>query len=500
MDGLSLAGAPAAPLQPGRALWQHGARTLGAAVRAGEVSAGEVARDALQRLAAVNPSLNAVIEHDADWTLAQAAQVDARRARGEVLPLAGVPVTVKDNLWVAGRRITQGSKLYADHVPAADAWAVARLRALGAVILGITNCSEFACKGVSNNPLHGRTRSPWDLALTPGGSSGGAVAATAAGLGALALATDAGGSTRRPAAHAGLVGFKPSFGRIPCGPGFDEPNFGLSVIGQIARDVGDAAWMYDALQGYDPADWGSQPLAYESASAGVTTPLPRTVRLAWSADFGCGFAIDADVRAALEAVVQGLRDDGYRVVEAAPAWPDGVREYPLLKLQQAGLAALYGAVLEDDARAGRERLDPDLQAQIRSGTGWSGVDIAAVLLLREHLYAAAAAFFRDVDLWLTPTTPTVSWPLDQLGPAEIGGQPAGPRGHAVYTPIVNYAQLPACSVPAGRVRGLPIGLQIIGARHADAQVLQAAAEIERRLGPAPHPPLWDAAPDPTGAP
>jgi aspartyl-tRNA(Asn)/glutamyl-tRNA(Gln) amidotransferase subunit A len=125
----------------------------------------------------VNPALNAVIEHDDAWTLAQAAAVDQRLARGEVLPLAGVPITVKDNLWVQGRRITQGSRLFEGLRGTRDAWAVARMRSLGAVILGITNCSEFACKGVTNNLVYGSTRSPWNLALTPGGSSGGAVAA-----------------------------------------------------------------------------------------------------------------------------------------------------------------------------------------------------------------------------------------------------------------------------------------------------------------------------------
>jgi aspartyl-tRNA(Asn)/glutamyl-tRNA(Gln) amidotransferase subunit A len=469
--------APSAPA------WQWGARETAAAVHARHASAREVALDALARLHAVNPQLNAVIDHDDAWTLAQADAVDRRLAQGETLPLAGVPITVKDNLWVQGRRITQGSKLFNDFIAPADAWAVARVRALGAVLLGITNCSEFACKGVTNNLVHGITRSPWNLALTPGGSSGGAVAALAAGIGALALATDAGGSTRRPAAHCGVVGMKPTFGRIPCGPGFDEPNFGLSVIGQLARTVGDAALLYESLQAYDGLDWGSQPLSPKAVPA---TPLPRTLRIAWSADFGCGFAIDAPVLQALQQVLQGLRAEGWAITEAAPVWPNGTREYPLLKLQQAGLAALYGDALDRDASL----IDPDLQAQIRSGRSFGGIEIAQVLLLREKLHLAMAEFFQQHDLLLTPTTPVTSWPVDQLGPSHIGGQPAGPRGHAGYTPLVNYAQAPACSVPAGLVEGLPVGLQIVGPRYADDRVLQFAAEVERVLGPTPHPPLW----------
>jgi aspartyl-tRNA(Asn)/glutamyl-tRNA(Gln) amidotransferase subunit A len=135
-------------------------------------------------------------------------------------------------------------------------------------------------------------------------------------------------------------------------------------------------------------------------------------------------------------------------------------------------------------------IDPDLQVQIRGGRDVSGVEIAQVLLLREHIHAAYARFFQRYDLLLCPTTPVVSWPLDQLGPAQIGGRPAGPRGHAGYTPLFNYCQAPACSVPAGLVDGLPVGLQIVGRRYEDGLVLQLAAHVERLLGPAAHPSLW----------
>lgn len=469
--------------------WQMSARETAQAVNQRRLGAQEVAQSVLARLEQVNPALNAVIGHETAWTLAQAQSVDARLARGESLPLAGVPITVKDNIWVQGRRITQGSRVFQNFIAPRDAWAVERLRSLGAVIVGITNCSEFACKGVSNNLLHGITRSPWDVRLTPGGSSGGAVSATAAGIGALALATDAGGSTRRPAAHTGLVGMKPTFGLIPCGPGFDEPNFGLSVMGQIGRDVADVALMWQHLLGHTHADWGSQAAGATALCAQTDRPPARSLRIAWSADLGCGFAIDADVQQALQAVIQQLRHDGYTVEEAAPAWPAGVREYPLLKLQQAGLAALHGAALDADP----DILDPDIAAQVRLGRQHSAQDIASVLILREHIYAAYALFFEHHDLLLCPTTPTVSWPVEQLGPTEIGGQSAGPRGHAVFTPLFNYAQAPACSVPAGMVRGLPVGLQVVGPRYSDGTVLAMAAHLERLVGPLPRPPLWDSA-------
>ena len=467
------------------ACWSMDARAVANAVAGRRLTAVEVVQSTLERIDAVNPGLNALVQVDAEWTLAQARTVDARVALGEYLPMAGVPLTVKDNIWVQGRVITQGSLLYRDFVAPEDAWSVARLKSLGAVIVGISNCSEFACKGVSNNLVYGKTRSPWNIALTPGGSSGGAVAGVASGMSALALATDAGGSTRRPAAHCGLVGMKPTFGAIPCFPGFDEPNFGLSAMGQIGRNVADVAWMWRMLLDWSHHDWGSQPGRFVDR-ADPLEPIPRGPRIAWTADLGCDFALDDDVRQQLERVVEGLRSAGHVVDEACPAWPGGVREYPLIKLQQAGLASLYGEMY---AKA-PERIDADIGAQIALGLTHTAVDIASVLLLKEHIYAAYADFFTRYDLLLCPTTPTVSWPVDQLGPTHIGGKPAGPRGHAVFTPLFNYCQAPACSVPAGMVRDLPLGMQVVGRRYDDALVLRMAALVEQVVGPLPRAPLW----------
>ena len=175
------------------------ARHLAAEVTARRISAVEVAEAACERVARLQPQLHAFVDFDPAVPMAAAKRVSARLALGEVLPLAGVPFTVKDNLWLGGRPATFGSRVFADFVAPRDSWCVARMRELGAIPLGVTHCSEFACKGITATPLHGETRNPWDLARTPGGSSGGAVAAVAAGLGPLALATDAGGSVRRPA-------------------------------------------------------------------------------------------------------------------------------------------------------------------------------------------------------------------------------------------------------------------------------------------------------------
>lgn len=463
-------------------LHRWNARSIAGAVRAGQLSASEVARSLCERIARWQPRLNAFADFDPAVPLAAARAVDARLAAGEDLPLAGVPFTVKDNLWLGGRPATFGSRLFRDFVAPRDSWCVARLRALGAVPLGVTNCSEFACKGITATPLHGETRNPWDLARTPGGSSGGAVAAVAAGLGPLALATDAGGSTRRPAAHTGLVGMKPTLGRVPNPWGFDDPNHLLSVIGQIGRDVEDVAWMLDLLTAWDPADPLSCPaFAQPDALAALKTPLPA-LRIGWSPDLGCGLGVDADVRATLENAVERLRAAGWRIEDASPLWPEAAREYPLLALQQAGLAQLYGARWREEPAL----FDPDIGAQIALGLEVSGPRLAELLRLREHLHASFVRYFASHDALLCPVAPVEAWPLGRLGPETIGGAPAGPRGHAAFTPLFNYGGLPALSLPCGSGRlGLPVGLQIAGPRFADARVLQLGWHAEQVLGTGP---------------
>lgn len=452
------------------------ARECAAHVNARELSAVEVARHFIARVQQLNPSLNAIVQFDAEAVLAEARQVEQRLVAGETLPMAGVPVTIKDNLWVAGRTVTQGSRLFADFTAPRDAWAVARLRQRGAVVLGITNCSEFACKGVTDNLVYGATHHPSDASLTPGGSSGGAVAALAAGLGLLALGTDAGGSVRRPAAHCGLVGHKPTQGVIAHPWGFAEPNYGVSVVGLLARNAGDCAWLFDQLSGFDAGDANAPPLdvAWQAEAAARIEP-PRELRIAWSPQLGCDFAIDADVLAALAQRVDSLGAAGWAVTNADPAWAAAVRAYPMDTLQHAGLHALHGEQL----KTRRNDIDPNLAAQIDAGAASTPAERARVLHLREPIVAGLSRFFEQYDVLLCPSTPVTAWPLAQIGPAVIGGRAAGPRGHAAFTPLFNLCGVPACSVPAGRVRGLPVGLQIVAPRFEDARVLQMAAQFER---------------------
>ncbi|MDX6804738.1 amidase [Terrihabitans rhizophilus] len=435
------------------------ARQIAEAVNGRAIGAVAIVDAFLQRIDDRNPALNALVCLDAVRSRAEAHAVDLRIAAGARLPLAGVPIIVKDNIWAEGWRITQGSRLFEDFVAPADAGSVARARAAGAVVIGIGACSEFACRGVTSTPLHGITRHPLDESLTPGGSSGGNASALAAGFAPLALGTDAGGSVRRPAAHCGVVGFKPTQGAIPYGPGFDEPGWDISVIGPMGRCVDDVALLFEVL-----------------ADLAFIPDVPS--RVGFAPLLGLDVAIDEDVAARVAAAVATLRDEGLAVQELSPAWPEGVGEPAIMPLQHAGLAALYG----EHWKQRPDRIDPAIGAQIDAGLALTGVEVARALTASHRLRSALDTVFRDVDLLISPTIPCPAWPHGQSAPASIGGKASSARGHAVFTPLLNHVGVPAISIPCGTVRnGLPIGLQIIGPRGADIRVLAAAAAAERCL-------------------
>ena len=441
-------------------------------VTRGQRSAVSVVEEHLERIARGNAAINAIVRHDPGWALQQARSIDSRLAAGETLPLAGVPVVVKDNIWVGGRNLSQGSRLFADFLAPCDAIAVERVTAAGAILIGIGNCPEFACKGQTNSPLHGPTRHPLDRALTPGGSSGGNAAALAAGFAALGLGTDGGGSGRRPPAHTGTVGFKPSFGAIPYGPGFPEPFWGIAVIAPMARSVADTSLLFDILAGPDPRDPDST-----SIDAAKTQPA-AALRIAYSPRLGLSVPVDDDVAQAIERAVAALRAAGWTISRADPEWPQGISEASIMPLQMAGLAALHGAAFLRTP----EGFDPDIAAQIRRGIEITGAEVAAALEAAHAARRALARFFTGYDMLLTPTAPCVAWSIDRLGPSHIGGFEVPARGHAVFTPLFNHALTPAISIPCGTGRcGLPVGLQIASRRGADRGVLAVAAEVDAIL-------------------
>jgi aspartyl-tRNA(Asn)/glutamyl-tRNA(Gln) amidotransferase subunit A len=467
------------------------ARQLHAEVMSGALTLVEIADALMGRIEALNPTLNAFVDADRHDVACQIASIEVLRASGQSLPLLGAVFSIKDNLWLGGRPATYGSPLYRDFVAPHDSACVARLKAMGALCVGVTNSAELACKGYTSNPLHGVTRNPWDLGVTPGGSSGGAAAAVAAGLAPLALGTDAGGSVRRPAAHTGLVGFKPSHGAIPDPQGFVDPSQSISDIGVLAKNVEDCAWLLDALIHVDRRDPRSLPIGTLGRTPAFTAALndeaAQRWRVAVSADLGCGFSLDADVAEAFEALVAGLSDTDIEIVRASPQWPAGTGEYPLLQQQQAALAAHFGE---------KQTLHPGwfgvgLSEQIAEGRKVSGADYARDEWRQRELYRALMDFFEGFDLLLCPTAPVEAWAIERDYPVTIGGQPASSRGHAAFTPLFNYCQVPALSLPfaLGR-RGLPLGVQIVGPRLADVDVVTFARYLERHIGQSFDSPIW----------
>ena len=454
------------------------APSLAAAVRTGRIDPVEVTQDFLAQIRRRNPTVNALVDHDETAPLRDAAALRPRIAAGEALPLAGVPVVVKDSIWVAGRRITQGSPLFAGFVPGRSALPVERLQAAGAVVIGIGNMPEFGAKEVTENRVYGRTLNPRDLTRTPGGSSGGCAAALAADMAPLALGGDGGGSCRRPPAHVGVVGFKPSSGTVADPWGFPGTLPGIASTCPMGRTVADVAACFAVIAGQHPADV----LSIDPAPF-VARPL-TTLRVAVSLRLGLDCPVDPDVLGTVADAVETLRQAGLPVTAADPPWPDATSEDAILAIEEAGLAAFYGKRwLADPAQ-----FDAHVGWQIDRGLRRTGAEVAAAHAASLGIAATMAAFFTEWDLLLCPTLACVAWPAGQLNPDQIGGLPAQHRGHAVFTPLFNHARTPALTLPCGAgALGLPLGLQVIGPRLADYAVLQAAAWIERALGPTARP-------------
>jgi Asp-tRNA(Asn)/Glu-tRNA(Gln) amidotransferase A subunit family amidase len=453
----------------------HDAWASAAAIRAGSLRAVDLVRSALDRIADLDGTINAFTVVTADAALAQAAEVDAGRRTG---PLAGVPISVKDHVWLRGLPATNGSRALAGFVPDDDCVCVGRLIGAGAIVVGKTNNPEFCYRGVTENDLFGATRNPRDPSRTSGGSSGGAAASIAAGMAALAVGTDGGGSIRIPSAFCGTFGLKPTFGLVPKLPGFRGwPT--LSVTGPIAASARDLALALSVMAGPSPLD----PLSYPGPPAAgyldaVATATWRDRRVAVSADLGFA-AIDPDVRTAFGAAVERIAGAGAVVVEAHP--------------EPADPTGLWDAVALPEGYASDGELverHPDLVGADASAIALAGRGISA----RAYLDAQQARvdytrrweeFLAGVDVLVTPAMPVTAFASGRLAPETIDGTPV-PEAFDAWCALAlpaNLAGLPSASVPIGTGRdGLPVGLQIMARRWADAQVLAAAAAMQSSIG------------------
>jgi aspartyl-tRNA(Asn)/glutamyl-tRNA(Gln) amidotransferase subunit A len=446
--------------------WALDAAGLAAAFRRGDLTPTAALEACLARADAVNPAINAVVAFDRYGARAAAAESTARwRAGTPRGALDGVPMTVKDNLFAAGMPATWGSRLFAGHMPPREDIPVARLRAAGAVILGKTNTPEFALSGFTDNLIFGSTGNPWAPSLQPGGSSGGAVAAVAAGIGPLALATDAGGSLRRPAGHAGVATIKPTPGRVPRRWGFPALAGDFQVIGPIARSVADLRAALDVIA--DPQ---------------APRPVPRALRLRAVVECG-GAPVDPGVRAAFADALGALAELGHAVEEVPAPWDPEEVTTLFGTLASAGVARVM------TAHPGWEALvTPAIRAQAEAGFRLSAVAYVTALDRVAALRAEIADWMAGADALATPSAAVLPWDRGRPAPETVDGVKAGPRAAAIYATVVNLAALPAVVVPSRPVGGLPTGLQIVGPAFAEAMLLDLAEAFEalrpwQRLAP-----------------
>ncbi len=454
---------------------QTDALTLARQIRTKEVSPVAVVNAVLRRIEALQPTVNAFITVTADEARDGARRAEAAVMAGERLgPLHGVPFSVKDLLFTKGVRTTMGSLIFADQVPAEDAVPVRRLREAGAILIGKTTTPEFGHKPLTDSPLFGATRNPWDLSRTAGGSSGGAAAAVASGQGPLALGTDGGGSVRLPAACCGIVGLKPTLGRVPHVQQADLFS-STSYIGPMARSVAEVAACLDVIAGFDPGDPYSRPEPLDD----LRDITVRGLRLGWLPRVG-NRRVDPEVLAACEAAVRHLEGQGAHVEtvnEDLSAF-----EPTFLVPLQAGLAARVGPHM---AKFG-DKVAPSLRESIERGAQWSAVDWVNALGQRTAVYRRVHALLQRFDFLLSPTLsrPALAVDHDAFEPITIAGETAGTIRGAWYPYLYlrpfNLSGHPAVSLPCGwSSDGLPIGLQIVGPWYGDRRVLALAGHLER---------------------
>jgi aspartyl-tRNA(Asn)/glutamyl-tRNA(Gln) amidotransferase subunit A len=449
------------------------ALTLARQIRTKQVSPVEVVDAVLERIAALQPTVNAFITVTADEARDAARRAEAAVMAGDRLgPFHGVPFSVKDLLFTKGVRTTMGSRIFADQVPAEDAVPVRRLHEAGAILVGKTTTPEFGHKPLTDSPLFGATRNPWDLARTAGGSSGGAAAAVVTGQGPLALGTDGGGSIRLPAACCGIVGLKPTLGRVPHVHQADLFS-STSYIGPMTRSVAEAAACFDVIAGFDAGDPYSRPEPPDDPRAVEV----RGLRLGWLPRVG-NRLVDPDVLAACEAAARHLESQGAHVEtvdeDLAPF------ERTFLVFLQGGLAARVGPHMA----AFGDQVAESLRASIERGARWSAADWANAVAQRTTVYRRVSALFRRFDFLLSPALgrPALAVDHDPYEPITIAGESAGSIRGAWYPYLwpFNLSGHPAISLPCGwSSDGLPIGLQIVGPWHADRRVLALAAHLER---------------------
>lgn len=440
-------------------------------IRAKALSPVEVTRAVLERIEQVNPRINAFCTVTAEAALAAARAAEEAVMKGARLgPLHGVPVSIKDLALVKGLPARFGSFVFEHRVAEVDAPYVRRLKEAGAIVVGKTTTPEFGWKALGDSPLTGITRNPWNPGMTSGGSSAGAGAAAAAGLGPLHQGSDGAGSIRVPAAFCGIYGLKPTFGRVPVWPISNTDS--TSHVGPMTRTVADAALMLSVMAG--PDDWDRQSLDAPPADyVGRLREGVKGLRVGWSPDFG-GCRVDPEVGQVARAAALAFEALGCAVEEAKVSLPD-TREMIHL-MWNAHYVGNFGSYLDRF----RSRMDPGLVAAIEDGRRYSA-EAYVEMRGRKHGYCdAVRALFDTYDLLLTPTVSVAAFEVGRLNPAHFPQHAWDWFPWAGFSYPFNFTGQPAATVPAGFTpSGMPVGLQIVGRRLADLQVLQASAAFEQ---------------------
>jgi Asp-tRNA(Asn)/Glu-tRNA(Gln) amidotransferase A subunit family amidase len=447
------------------------ARELAEGYTRKQFSPTEVIRALLERIERLNPAINAFCTVSRERALAGAAAAETSILKGESTgPLSGVPIAIKDATETAGIRTTYGSRIFSEYVPDKDALVVERLRKAGAIVIGKTNTPEFACKGTTDNRLFGPTRNPWDIEKTAGGSSGGSAAAVAAGLVPLAEGSDLAGSVRIPAACCGVVGFRPTLGRVPCYP---TPNAWTTLLthGPLCRTVADAALFLSVVQGADARDPQSYPCS-EELLIDPRVGLGK-LKVAWSPTLGYA-PLDPELRQVTERAVHLLEQHGATVEEVDPGFEDPKELFVALTAPwRDGVCGQYLEKWESE-------MDATLVGRLKIAGKMSAREYETAQQRRTELSQKLGRFFERFDILITPTTSVPAFPVVEDYPREIDGKAIQSQlDWYPFTFPFSMTGQPSISVPAGWTdQGLPIGIQIIGKRFDDQMVLQAAASFE----------------------
>jgi len=442
------------------------------AIKTKELSPVEMMEAVLSRIEKINPKINAYCTIVADSAKEQAKQAESMVMKGEKQgPLHGVPISIKDLTFTKGIRTTFGSRIFKNFIPEQDSVVVERLKAAGAIIVGKTNTPEFGFKAVTDNALFGVTRNPWNTEHTSGGSSGGAAAAVASGMGSLAMGSDAGGSIRIPSSFCGVFGIKPSFGRVPQYPTFGAGGT-FACTGPITRTVRDAALTLEIIAGKDERDRFSLPGTKLSYLPFIGGDL-KGLKIAWSQDLGY---------ATVDSQVLKSTGEAAKIFETVGATVEAVD----LKLESPSeiYATMKGmsfvSLLQDKMEEWGGKIDPHLALLIQQHKSRPAADFLKASRQREEFWHQLRPLFDKYDLLLTPTMAIPPVKLDDITPDLIAGIKGSTFNWMSFNYPFNLTGQPAASVPCGRTDdGLPVGLEIIGRRFDEVTVLRSANAFEQ---------------------